>query len=54
MPTLVADELAQLSMMLAVLDCLEDEGGWGMRDTHSITSDYTDNYTFMFTKKTRR
>ena len=54
MPTLVSDELSQMTMMLALLDCLEDEGGWSMRDTHAITGDYVDSYTFMFTKKTRR
>jgi hypothetical protein len=54
MPSLVADDISQMTMMLAVLDCLEDEGGWSMRDCHAITADYVDNYTFMFTKKTRR
>jgi hypothetical protein len=54
MPTLLADELSQLSIMLAVLDCLEDEGGWGMHDTHATTGDYIDHYTFFFTKKTQR
>lgn len=54
MPTLFANEVSQLSIMLAVLDCLEDEGGWGMHDTHACTGDYVDNYTFFFTKKTQR
>lgn len=54
MPTLVSDELSQLSIILAVLDCLEDEGGWSMRDTHANSQDYQDSFTFLFTKKTRR
>lgn len=49
----LADETAKLSMMVAILDCLEDEGGWSMRDTHSLTYDYDEGYQFFFTKKSR-
>jgi hypothetical protein len=54
MGTLVADETAQMLMMLSLLDCLEDEGGWGMRDSHAAAYDYQNHYTFMFTKKSLR
>ena len=54
LPSLFSDELSQLTMILAVLDCLEDEGGWGMRDTLASSADYIDNYTFFFQKNTQR
>jgi hypothetical protein len=54
MEALIADELSQLSIINAVLDCLEDEGGWGMHDTLAYTTDYVDHFTFFFTKKSQR
>ena len=54
MPTLFSDELSQMAIFVAVLDVLEDEGGWSMRDCHAVNSDYVDNHTLLFTKKTRR
>lgn len=50
---LLSDEVSKLAIMVAVLDCLEDEGGWSMRDTHALTHDYDEAYKFFFTKKSR-
>lgn len=50
---LLCDEVSRMSFMLAVLDTLEDEGGWGMHDTHAITHDIEDEFTFFFTRKSR-
>jgi len=54
MGSLFADEVAQLSIIVAVLDCLEDEGGWTMTDTHAASYDYTDHYSLFFTKRPPR
>ena len=48
---LVTDEVSRLAIMVAVLDALENEGGWSMRDTHGITHDDEEEYTMFFTKK---
>lgn len=50
---LVCDDIAELSVMLAVLDALEDEGGWSMRDTHAANHDVQSEYMFFFTRKSR-
>ena len=50
----VTDEPSRIAFMLAVLECLEDEGGWKMRDTHAITDDFTETYTMFFTNKTMK
>lgn len=53
MPTLVANEESQMAIMLAVLDCIEDEGCWTMRDCHATLYDYIEHHTLFFTMKSR-
>ena len=47
-------EPTRMAMILAVLECLEDEGGWTMRDTHaSLAVDSIECHKFFFTKSAR-
>lgn len=49
--TLVTEEPARIAIMLAVLDALDNEGGWTMRDSTGITHDDEEEYHMFFTKK---
>lgn len=51
---LLSDELSKLSILLSLLDCLEDEGGWGMRDCHALTFEDCEAHKMFFTKKNGR
>lgn len=53
MASLMSNEPSKMAMMLAVLDCLEDEGCWTMRDCHATLYDYVEHHTFFFTMKSR-
>ena len=52
--TQVTDEPSRIAFTLALLESLEEEGGWKMRDTHAGTDDFTETYTMFFTNKTMK
>jgi hypothetical protein len=53
MRTLFCNEVSIINFMVILLDALEDEGGWSMKDTHA--EHFTDHeaYTMFFVKKLR-
>lgn len=53
MKHLVFDEKCQMAAMLTILDCIEHEGCWSMRNSHANAFSDMDTYKFFFTKKSR-
>ena len=46
------DQLGMSQLFLRLLECLEDEGGWVLKDTTGITlDDDSEGYKFFFLKK---
>jgi hypothetical protein len=44
--------MGQTQIMLKVMDCLEDEGGWKLKGSNAINHDETKvTYKFFFTQK---
>ena len=50
---LISDDPSKMAMMLAVLDGLEEEGGWSMHDAHSSNNEFEEVHKFFFVKKSR-
>lgn len=50
---LIAEIPAKMALMLAVLDAIEEEGGWGFHDAHALTSDFEESHKFFFMRKSR-
>jgi len=46
------EEMGQTQIMLKVMDCLEDEGGWKLKASNAINHDETKvTYKFFFSQK---
>jgi hypothetical protein len=55
MPWSVAHEVAQMQMTHAIIECVDEEGVWDMRDSTSFTGpDAVDYTTLIFVKKPKR
>jgi hypothetical protein len=50
---MIAEIPAKMAMILAILDALEEEGGWGFHDGHSVTMDFEEAHKFFFMRKSR-
>ena len=56
LPFSVAHEVAQMQMMHAIFECIDEEGVWDMRDSMSFTAldDGVDYTSLIFVKKPKR
>lgn len=50
---LVAEIPAKMAISLAILDALEEEGGWGFHGTHALTTDFEETHKLFFMRKSR-
>lgn len=50
---MIAEIPSKMALMLAILDALEEEGGWGFHDTHAVMTDFEEAHKFFFTRKSR-
>jgi hypothetical protein len=49
----ISNDPSRMAFMLAVLDCLDEEGGWSMHDTHGSNTEFEESHSFFFVKKSR-
>ena len=49
----ISNDPSRMAFMLALLDCLDEEGGWSMHDTHGSNTEFQEAHTFFFVKKSR-
>jgi hypothetical protein len=47
------DVPSQMAIEIAILDALEEEGGWGLHDCHAVTMDFEESHKLFFVKKSR-
>lgn len=49
----ISNDQCRMAIMLAMLDCLEEEGGWSLHDTCGCNTEFEENHKFFFVKKSR-
>lgn len=54
MKGMLTDLPSRMSILYALLRCLEEEGGWKLHDTLANTEDYREVNTFFFTNNTMK
>lgn len=50
---MIAEIPAKMAILVAILDALEEEGGWGFHDGHALTYEFEEAHTLFFMRKSR-